>query len=98
MKKPNKKDYNFYNNIDLFKYVNDLEKYTNHLEFLQDPIFKISKSTPYTVEEITDFIFLTGIKIDKTARILLIFDSCGIPNLNNINTLAKMNMLKLESL
>jgi hypothetical protein len=100
MKKPNKKDYNFafYNNIDLFKYVNDLEKYTDHLEFLQDPISKILKSTTYTVEEITDFIFLTGIEIDKTARILLIFDSCGIPNLNNINTLAKMDMLKLESL
>jgi len=98
MKKPNKKDYNFYNKIDLFKYVNDLEKYTDHLEFLQDPISKILKSTPYTVEEITDFIFLTGIEIDKTARILLIFDSCGIPNLNNINTLAKMDMLKLESL
>ena len=98
MKKPNKKDYNFYNKTDLFKYVNDLEKYTDHLEFLQDPISKILKSTPYTVEEITDFIFLTGIEIDKTARILLIFDSCGIPNLNNINTLAKMDMLKLESL
>jgi hypothetical protein len=98
MKKPNKKDYNFYNKIDLFKYVNDLEKYTDHLEFLQDPISKILKSTPYTVEEITDFIFLTGIEVDKTVRILLIFDSCGIPNLNNINTLAKMDMLKLESI
>ena len=95
MEKPNKKDYDFYNIIDLFKYVNNLEKYTDHLEFLQDPIFKISKLTPYTVEEITDFIFLTGIKIDKTERILLRFNEHAISNLKDVNTLCKMGFIKL---
>jgi len=99
MKRPNKKDYFWSIRRDLIpRYYLDLEKYINHLEFLQDPIFRISTLTPYTVEEITDFIYLTGIKMDKAARILLIFDNCGIPNLNNVNTLAKMDLLKLESL
>jgi len=93
MKKPNKKDYNFYNNIDLFKYVNDLEKYVDYCERLKDPVFKISTLTPYTVEDINDFLALTGIGIKETEKILLTFSQHGISNLKDVNTLCKMDYI-----
>ena len=98
MEKPNKKDYLSIKKYSTHQYYLDLEKYVNHIEPPEDPIFTISTLTLYTHEEISDFILLTGIKIDKAQRVLLILNNCGITNLINVNRLAKIDLLKLESI
>ena len=95
MKKPNKKDYDYSLNYKskIPPYYVDLEKYVDYCERLKDPVFKISTLTPYTVEDINDFLALTGIGIKETEKILLTFSQHGISNLKDVNTLCKMDYI-----
>ena len=54
------------------------------------PIFKIATTTPYPVDDILDFMMLTGLKIDDTEKVMANFCHCGISNLTDVNTLVKM--------
>lgn len=56
----------------------------------EDPIFIIAATTPYPIDDITDFMALTGIQLKETEVLLKRFDECGISNLKDVNTLAKL--------
>ena len=96
MGKPNKKDYTFISERNIVpKYYLDLEKYVDYCERLKDPVFRISILTPYTVEDINDFLALTGTGLEETEKILLKFNEHAISNLKDVNTLCKMDFIKL---
>lgn len=61
-----------------------------------DMIFNMSVMTPYTEQEIIEFMMLTGLDIMKTQNIINRFFTCGISNLTDINILAKLGLLKLS--
>ena len=96
MEKPNKKDYISEIKTDVTPpYYLDLEKYLDYCERLKDPVFRISILTPYTVEDINDFLALTGIGLEETEKILLRLNEHAISNLKDVNTLCKMGFIKL---
>lgn len=54
----------------------------------------IAITTPYTVEEIQDFMVFTGLKsVSDCDRILKRFSECGISNLRDVNILASLGVL-----
>jgi len=55
-----------------------------------DPVFKIAVATPYPVDDIIDFMALTGIKLKETETLLKRFSEYGISNIKDVNTLAKL--------
>ena len=57
---------------------------------VNDPVFKIAVETPYPVKDIFDFMALTGIKLKETEILLKRFSECGISNIKDVNTLAKL--------
>ncbi len=59
-------------------------------EDLNDPVFKIAVATPYPVNDIIDFMALTGIKLKETEVLLNRFSEYGISNIKDVNTLAKL--------
>lgn len=59
-------------------------------EDLDNPIFKIAVATPYPVDDIIDFMALTGIKLKETELLLKRFSEYGISNIKDVNTLAKL--------
>jgi len=62
-------------------------------------LFKISTVTPYTVPEIEDFMYLTGLKIKDTEKVMANLNHCGVTNLIDVNRLVKMgyaNFIKSE--
>jgi hypothetical protein len=59
-------------------------------EDLDNPVFKIAVATPYPVNDIMDFMALTGIKLKETEVLLKRFRECGISNIKDVNTLAKL--------
>ena len=96
MEKPNKKDYTFISERNIVpKYYLDLEKYVDYCERLKHPVFRLSTLTPYTEDDIIDFWLLTNIGWVETEKILLRFNECGISNLKDVNTLCKMDFIKL---
>lgn len=60
-----------------------------------DMIFNMSVRTPYPEGDIIDFMALTGLDIMQTQNVINRFFASGITNLRDINTLAKLGMLKL---
>ena len=56
----------------------------------KDRVFKIAVSTPYPVKDIVDFMYLTGINLKETEILLKRFSQCGISNIKDVNTLAKL--------
>jgi hypothetical protein len=59
-------------------------------EDLNDPVFKIAVATLYPVNDIMDFMALTGIKLKETEVLLKRFSEYGISNIKDVNTLAKL--------
>lgn len=59
-------------------------------EDLDNPVFKIAVVTPYPVNDIIDFMALTGIKLKDTEILLKRFSECGISNIKDVNTLVKL--------
>lgn len=59
-------------------------------EDLDDPVFKIAVATPYPVNDIIDFMALTGIKLKETEVLLKRFSEYGISNIKDVNTLVKL--------
>tara|TARA_R110002126_G_scaffold128556_2_gene271139 strand:+ start:206 stop:475 length:270 start_codon:yes stop_codon:yes gene_type:complete len=59
-------------------------------EYLDNPVFKIAVATPYPVNDIMDFMALTGIKLKETEVLLKRFSEYGISNIKDVNTLAKL--------
>lgn len=57
---------------------------------LDNPVFKIAASTPYPVIDIMVFMSLTGITLKDTEVLLKRFSECGISNIKDVNTLAKL--------
>ena len=53
-------------------------------------IFKISVATPYTEDEIVEFMCLTGLKIKDTEKVMANLNHCGVTNLADILKLVKM--------
>ncbi len=53
-------------------------------------IFIISTTTPYTVNDIMEFMYLTGCKIDETEKIMANFCKCGVSNLKDVHTIIKL--------
>jgi len=62
-----------------------------------DPVFEISTLTTYTEPEIREFIMVTGINFENTKTILFIFNENGISNLRDVNALAKMGFLDVNT-
>ncbi len=57
---------------------------------LSDRIFKIATATPFTVDDITDFIFVTGIKIRDMETLAIQLNNCGLADLRDTIVLAKL--------
>ena len=50
-------------------------------------IFKISVTTPYSVDEIVEFMYLTGLKIKDTEKVMANLMYCGVTNLRDVSKL-----------
>ena len=77
----------------VFRSSKELNKAQGDCKVLSEPgneIFKISTTTPYTTDEIVEFMSLTGLKIDETKKLMANFCYCGISNLRDVITLVKM--------
>ena len=62
----------------------------------ENPVFKISVVTPYSENEILEFIALTGLSVERTETLLKRFSDNGISNLKEVNVLAKMGHLRFS--
>lgn len=51
---------------------------------IDELFFEIAKTTPYTFEDCTKFVILTGIDIDKVKDTLQSLSSYGVSNLNDV--------------
>ena len=60
-------------------------------------INKLAATTPYPVNDILDFMMLTGVKHCDIEKIITCFSRIGVSNLVDVNTLAKMDYLKLPN-
>lgn len=58
--------------------------------------FEISTKTPFTEDEIRDFIHLTGLKDEAAEEKLIFLSNFGISDLKTVNTLAKIDFLKIS--
>ena len=74
-------------NLPIFRVTNSgLDDYLDP----NDRLHKIAITTHYPVNEIHDFMLLTGLNIDDTEKIMANFSNCGISNITNVNTLVKL--------
>lgn len=55
-----------------------------------DRLYRLSINTPYPVDDIIEFMMLTGIKADRIEETVQRFAKCGVSNLTDVNTLVKM--------
>lgn len=50
----------------------------------------LEKHTPYPIDDILDFMKLTGIKANDVKPLLIVFNECGITNLKDVNRLVML--------
>jgi len=56
----------------------------------RDLIFEMAVTTMFTTVEIKEFVWVTGIKVDRIKKILKQYDSCGMHTLRDVITIAKL--------
>jgi hypothetical protein len=62
----------------------------NFKKYMNDrQVFNVASETPYNINDIIDFMALTGIKLKETEVLLKRFNEAGIVNIKDVNTIVK---------
>ena len=61
-----------------------------NIDSVSDSVFKIAVATPYTVEDITDLMIVSGIKIRDMETLSIQLNNCGVSDLRDVIVLAKL--------
>lgn len=85
----------------IIKYIKSLfviKIHSDYLEYMEDqnPAFKIAVVTTFTVSEIHDFLYCSGLNFKEAELVLKQFNKSGISNLNDVTTLCKMGLIDFE--
>ena len=59
-----------------------------------DKIFLVSAMTPFSEDEIRNFMLLTGYTVEEIEQVLVSFSRAGITDLDVVNLLAKLGHFK----
>lgn len=61
---------------------------------MKETIEKLSMTLPYTSEDITEFVILSGVGCEELVRIISQLSGAGFANIKNLNILCKLDMFK----
>lgn len=61
-----------------------------NIDSVSNSVFKIAVATPYTVDDITDLMIVSGINIRDMETLSIQLNNCGVSDLRDVIVLAKL--------